>query len=143
MDYASSEKKAVQIRIVTDIRDGHRKETTAMSAKGMYYKKGETIYLAYKEKQEVGEIQTIVKVSEQEVSVTRSGAVKMKQVFRKRELSESTYISPFGRMDMKTLAHNIEYKQMNKKGRLFMTYDLHMQGDYAGNYALTITFKEA
>ncbi|WP_110112658.1 DUF1934 domain-containing protein [Bacillus sp. CGMCC 1.16541] len=143
MEHDSSEKKSVHIRIVTDIRDGHRKETTAMDAKGMYYKKGETIYLLYKEKQEVGEIQTIVKVAQEEVSVTRSGAVKMKQVFRKKESLGSTYISPFGRMDMETLAHNIEYKQMNKKGRLFMTYDLHMQGDYAGKYALTITFKEA
>jgi uncharacterized beta-barrel protein YwiB (DUF1934 family) len=45
-------------------------------------------------------------------------------------------------MDLLTFAHNIEYKQMTQKGRLFLTYDLEVQGQPTGKYALTITFKE-
>jgi uncharacterized beta-barrel protein YwiB (DUF1934 family) len=66
----------------------------------------------------------------------------MKQSFRKKVQIEGTYISPYGRMDLLTFAHNIEYKQMTQKGRLFLTYDLEVQGQPTGKYALTITFKE-
>ncbi|OLO36032.1 hypothetical protein BTA37_18935 [Priestia megaterium] len=140
---ASEVKKPIEVKIVTDIRDGHRKETTSVNAKGMYYEKGSKIYLTYTERQEeIGDIRTMVKISEDEVSINRTGAVQMKQSFRKKVRIEGTYISPYGRMDLLTFAHNIEYKQMTQKGRLFLTYDLEVQGQPAGKYALTITFKE-
>ncbi|TYR80208.1 DUF1934 domain-containing protein [Priestia megaterium] len=143
MRNASTTKKPVSIRVVTEIRDGHLKETTSVEATGMYYEKGETIYLTYTEHQkEVGDIQTMLRIGKEEVSINRTGAVKMKQSFRKKVKLEGTYISPYGRMDLLTFAHNIEYKQMNRRGRLFLTYDLNLQGQAVGQYAVTITFKE-
>ncbi|MFS3929858.1 DUF1934 domain-containing protein [Priestia flexa] len=143
MNNASTIKKPIAIKIVTDIRDGHMKETTAVEAQGTYYKKDEVVYLTYTEHQEeVGDIKTLLKIKEDEVTINRTGAVKMKQSFRKKVKLEGTYMSPYGRMDMMTYAHNIEYKKLQKRGHLFFTYDLTLQGQSVGKYAVTITFKE-
>ena len=142
MSITSSTGKSIHVKVVTDIRDGHRKETNSFEAKGMYYEKENAVYVTYKEQQEMGDIQTIVKIGKEEVIVTRSGAVKMKQQFRKKERTSTNYTSPYGPLHMETFTHNFEYKQLRTKGTLFVTYDLHLQGQQAGKYALTISFKE-
>lgn len=142
MSITSSTGKPIFVKVVTDIRDGHRKETNSFTAKGMYYEKEHAMYITYKEQQEMGEIHTIVKIGQEEVAVTRSGAVKMKQQFRKKERTHTSYTSPYGPLQMETFTHNFEYKQSRAKGTLFVTYDLHLQGEQAGKYALTISFKE-
>ena len=56
---------------MTDIRDGHRKETTSVNAKGMYYEKGSKIYLTYTERQEeIGDIRTMVKLAKTKYQLT-------------------------------------------------------------------------
>jgi uncharacterized beta-barrel protein YwiB (DUF1934 family) len=139
---ASSTGKSIDIKVVTDIRDGQRKETNSFQAQGMYYEKENAVYVTYKEQQDMGDINTIVKIAEGEVTVTRSGAVKMKQHFRKKEKTSTPYQSPYGPLYMETFTHNFEYKRSQTKGTLFVTYDLYLQGEKAGKYALTISFKE-
>ncbi|MFC3886380.1 DUF1934 domain-containing protein [Bacillus songklensis] len=142
MSIASSTGKSIHVKVVTDIRDGHRKETNSFQAQGMYYEKENAVYVTYKEQQDMGDINTIVKIAEGEVIVTRSGAVKMKQQFRKKERTSTPYKSQYGPLHMETFTHNFEYKRFQTKGTLFVTYDLYLQGEKAGKYALTISFKE-
>ncbi len=63
MSNASEVKKPIEVKIVTDIADGHRKETTSVHAKGMYYEKGSKIYLTYTERQGNRDIRTMVKLA--------------------------------------------------------------------------------
>ncbi|MCM3006607.1 DUF1934 domain-containing protein [Priestia koreensis] len=139
---SAADKREVQVHVVTDIRDGQRKETNSFKANGHLHEKDGVVYLTYEEKLEDGNVSTIVKAKPDEVIIMRSGLFKMRQVFRKQEQVEGSYASPYGPLQMSTLTYNIENKKMNTKGRLFLSYDLYLQGEKAGRYALTITFKE-
>jgi uncharacterized beta-barrel protein YwiB (DUF1934 family) len=134
----------VQLKFVTEINDQNQKQTVAFHANGQYYIKGNHTYLTFIEPNELGEVKTIVKIKESEVLILRSGAVKMRQQFRKGELAIGSYQSQAGNMEMLTKTNDIEYKFYDKsqKGKLFLAYTLVLQGEPTGRYSITITFKE-
>lgn len=93
---------------------------------------------------EEGTIKTIVKVSGQEGSVLRNGAVNMKLLFQKNKSLTGSYETPYGVLEMNTSTSRInqEYDEVLKKGVIDILYDLKMQGSHAGTYHLAITFEE-
>ncbi|MFC4184144.1 DUF1934 domain-containing protein [Saccharococcus thermophilus] len=133
----------MQLKQVTDIRDGVRKETVVLEAKGIYYIKENAMYLHFEEQQEIGSIRTVVKITNDEVLVMRSGAVHMRHAFRKTEETTGHYRTSFGQWTMKTKTDQIEfhYDDKRKKGRLFVSYQLQMQNEQTGRHAMTIMFK--
>lgn len=135
----------IRLKQITDIRDGVRKETVALEAEGFCYVKENAVYLQFTEQQELGQINTVVKITDREVVVMRSGAVRMRHVFRKTEETTGQYDTPFGQWTMKTKTDNIEfrYNEKRKQGRLFLSYQLEMQNEQAGRHAMTIMFKGA
>jgi uncharacterized beta-barrel protein YwiB (DUF1934 family) len=134
----------IQLKHVTDIRDGARKETIAFEAEGLYYAKGNVAYLTFEESRETRTVKTVVKIAPDEVVVLRSGAVQMRHAFRKQAETESYYRTPFGAWPMKTKTEQIEYvySDKTKKGRLFLSYILEMDKQPVGRHAVTITFRE-
>ncbi|MFP3726284.1 DUF1934 domain-containing protein [Priestia filamentosa] len=138
----SSTGKKVSVEVVSDIRDGARKEIVKTNSKGLLYEKGDSIYIKYDEEQDGEEIRTLLKIGKVEVLLNRSGAVTMKQTFKKQQKTEGSYKSPYGIFHVLTETHNIEYQQFKTKVRLFLSYDLYLQGEKAGKYALTVTVKE-
>jgi len=135
----------IRLKHVTEIRDGSRTETVAFEANGLYYLKGDTVYLMFKEDQDAGSIKTVVKISEKEVTVLRSGAVSMRHVFQKNRETTGSYESPLGRFTMKTKTNNIEYRynKKAKKGQVLLSYILWLQGEQVGTHTITIIFREA
>ncbi|MBD8071383.1 DUF1934 domain-containing protein [Bacillus sp. PS06] len=144
MSVASDKGTPIQLKFVTEINDQRQKQTVAFQANGQYYIKGNSTYLQFIEPNDLGDVKTIVKIKESEVLILRSGAVTMRQLFRKSETTNGTYQSPAGNMEMLTNTNNVEYKFYNKshKGHLFLTYTLVLQGEPTGRYTITITFKE-
>jgi uncharacterized beta-barrel protein YwiB (DUF1934 family) len=140
----STVKIPILISFVSEIRDGPRKEKMSFASTGHYYIKEDTSYLSFEEPHEDGKVQTMIKASGSEVMIRRSGAVNMKQTFRKKEETAGFYDSPYGRLEMKIKTDNIEYiwQDKSKKGRLFLSYVLTLQGQPAGRYSMTITFRE-
>ncbi|MFD3446749.1 DUF1934 domain-containing protein [Microbacteriaceae bacterium 4G12] len=134
----------IQIRFVTEIREGTRKETIAFDTNGLYYEKGQSTYVTFQEPNEQGAINTIMKIRGDEVLIMRSGAVSMRQTHKKGELTNGTYNSELGTFSLETKTDNVlfEWSDKRKKGRLFLTYALRLNSSEAGRYTITITFKE-
>jgi uncharacterized beta-barrel protein YwiB (DUF1934 family) len=134
----------IHLKFVTEINDQGRKDHVAFDANGQYYIKGNTTYLSFIERQEYGDVKTIIKIKESEVLILRSGAVTMRQLHRNKEVTSGTYQNPAGTFETITKTNNIEFKWYKNKqrGKLFLTYTLKLQGEDAGRYSITITFKE-
>lgn len=144
MSVSPAEQKPVKIKVHTTIRDGNEKETFELTTFGRYYEKSGSTFLQYEEVMEEGTIKSIVKISEEETLILRSGAVKLRMVFRMNKKLRGRYETPFGTMEIMTrtkrLAHS--YDEVSKKGGIDLLYDLNMQGSHAGTYHLEISFEE-
>nr|WP_309098252.1 DUF1934 domain-containing protein [Fredinandcohnia onubensis] len=134
----------IDLKFVTEIKDGPRKENVAFDANGLYYIKGDNTYLQFDEKQETGTVKTVIKISEKEVLILRSGQVKMRQVYRKNATTQGSFQNQHGTFDLTAKTNNIEYKwyKNSRKGTLFLAYELSLHGEVSGLHKITITFKE-
>ncbi|OQP06689.1 hypothetical protein B1690_07345 [Geobacillus sp. 46C-IIa] len=133
----------VRLRQVAVIRDGAHQETVVLEVDGMYYIKGETMYVQFAEENELGRVTNIVKIAPDEVTVLRSGAVEMRQTFRCRQEMPGHYKTVFGRWALATKTDAIEfrYDERRKQGQLFLSYELMLEHEWSGRHTLTLTFK--
>jgi uncharacterized beta-barrel protein YwiB (DUF1934 family) len=135
----------IKVKVVTEMRNGPQTETMTQHSKGMRYLKGNTTYLRYEEKlAEEATVDTTVKVSGEDVTVIRKGAVTMKQLFRKHEVTFSTYRSVHGPMEMETKTDMLKYEWNERKasGKLTLSYMLTLQGEQVGRHKLTFLIEE-
>ncbi len=110
---------------------------------GSYHKKERAAYLQYEEVlEEVGTVRTIVKVSDEEMLILRSGAIKMRLSFRLQEKLRGSYEVPMGAFETATLAQKMEYYSDEQgSGEIDLVYDFEMQGNDAGRFHLKILFE--
>ncbi|WNF37248.1 DUF1934 domain-containing protein [Bacillaceae bacterium IKA-2] len=136
---------AVSIIMNTQIKDGENEETVQIATNGKLFKKNTSLYLQFKEeRQETGSVNQIIKIDDcNKLAVTRQGAVSMKQQFLLGETTAGIYRSPLGEMLMetKTTSVEIEINEQQMAGTINMSYQLHMQHQYAGDYHVSITFR--
>ncbi|MCD8510644.1 MAG: DUF1934 domain-containing protein [Bacillus sp. (in: Bacteria)] len=137
----------VTIHMKTTIHDGGQTEETALKSEGQLYQKGTTTYVRFEEPSEeegYGTSMQTIKIQDNEISVSRNGAVTMNQRFIPGVETEGMLHSPYGQMTMLTKTSGIEFR-WNKAlgaGRLRLQYGLHLQGNDAGNYDLRVIIKE-
>nr|WP_321202566.1 DUF1934 domain-containing protein [Cytobacillus horneckiae] len=138
------EQVPVKIKVKTDIRNGKDKETFELTAFGRYYKKDSARFLQYEEAMEDGLVKTIVKISEQDGLILRSGSVKMRLPFRMNKSLRGSYETPYGVFEMMTLTKRMvhSFEEDKSMGSIDLLYELKMQGSRAGTYHLAITFEE-
>ena len=135
----------IQLSFVAEIDHGDlHKENVAFKAIGLYYIKENTTYLLFDEKQDGGIIKTIVKITNSDVSIARSGFVTMRQLFRAGEVTTGTYKNQYGIVEMVTQTEKINYEwdAESRQGTLAVSYVLHLHEEQVGRYFITITFKE-
>lgn len=139
-----AEQMAVKITVNTTITNDSEKETYELITFGQYIQKKSSVFLRYDEVMEEGSAKTVVKVSEQEGSILRSGAVDMRLPFQMNKTLIGSYKTPYGVLDMETSTEEIihEFDNRLRKGLINIFYDLKMQGNQAGTYHLSITFEE-
>lgn len=141
----AAEQLPVKIKVKTDIRNGKEKETYELTTFGRYYKKGNTFYLQYEEvMEEQGTIKTIVKMSDADSLILRSGGIKMRLPFLMNKSLRGSYETPYGVLEMVTLTKRLEhfYNEEKGYGSFDILYELNMQGSKAGTYHMTIIFEE-
>ncbi|MGJ7920699.1 DUF1934 domain-containing protein [Neobacillus sp. LXY-4] len=134
----------VKINVKTMIDHGDHTETYELTAFGRYQQTATASFLRYEEAMEVGPVNTMIKMAENEVLILRNGAVKMRMVFRKGLAVSGTYHSPHGLMEIITEAKSIDHshnKETNE-GMINLHYDLSMQATLAGTYHLEIKYEE-
>ncbi len=140
------ETKKVSIHLQTTIMNGQEEESYELRTIGTLQHKGESLYLRYEEVQEdMQRVKAIVKWSEDEVFIMRSGHVKMRQKFIKDVMTTSVFESPHGNMQMLTTAKSMKhhFDENAYEGMIVLIYDLNMQGNDIGEYRMEITYKEA
>ena len=139
-----TEQLPVKITVNTTIQDGTEKETYELITFGYYVKKTKSVFLRYEEFLEEGTINTIVKISGQEGSILRTGAVKMRIPFQQNKSLTGRYETPYGVMELDTVTSKVHHSfdEDLKKGEFDFLYRLNMQGSYAGTYHTTISFEE-
>jgi len=139
-----TEPMPVKITVSTTIRNGKEKETYELITFGQYIQKTNSTFLRYDEMMEEGTNKTTIKISQQEGSIIRKGAVNMKLLFQKNRSLQGNYQTPYGIFDIQTATSRInhEFDTTLKKGEIDILYDLKMQGSHAGTYHMAITFEE-
>lgn len=141
-----STKIPIKVKFVTEIRDqAGRKELLATEADGTLYSKEEATFLAYKEMMEnVGQISNIIKIKNNEVTIMRSGGVSMRHTYIKGATTSGAYQSPFGMMEMVTKTENVDftYHTNSRKAKLFLSFQLQMQGEWVGRHRLTFLIEK-
>jgi uncharacterized beta-barrel protein YwiB (DUF1934 family) len=141
---SNSDYTPVKIHLKTVITSGDEQDSIEFSAFGGYYEKAGSIFLKYDEIQEEGTIHTIVKLSDENALILRSGAVKMRLVFKENEQWKGSYESQIGTLLLTTKTKQLSHKQKNSgvSGEIQLDYQLMMQGSTVGNYEMVITYKE-
>lgn len=130
----------VKISVKTTINDAAPVELIVF---GRYFQKERATYLQYEEVlEEVGTVRTIVKVSQEEMLILRSGAIKMRLPFRLQQKLPGSYELSLGAFETATLAKKMEFtSQENGSGQIDIIYDFEMQGAPAGTFQLEIHFQ--
>jgi uncharacterized beta-barrel protein YwiB (DUF1934 family) len=141
---SNSEYIPVKVHLKTVITSGDEQDSIEFSAFGRYYEKADSIFLKYDEVQDEGTIRTIVKLSDENALILRSGAVKMRLVFKENEQLNGSYESQIGTLLLLTKTKQLSHKRKNseKSGEIRLDYQLMMQGSTVGNYEMLITYKE-
>lgn len=138
-----TEQKQVNIYLHTEIDDDGDKETVSERHTGTYFKKGDKAVLLYTDQQnEIGEIKNLITIQPEKLSVKRSGAISMQQIFLVGKQTECMYQHPYGRflMEIKTTALDMT-AVTEKSGKIVVEYDMLFQGTNR-HYKLTMDFKE-
>ncbi|CRK82596.1 DUF1934 domain-containing protein [Neobacillus massiliamazoniensis] len=125
----------VKINVKTTINE---QETFELVVFGQYDQKEHSSYLRYEEVLEEGSVRTIVKTTDDEVLILRSGAVKMRLPFQLHKKMKGSFETPLGRFDTTTTAQRLQHG----KGMIDILYDFSLQGSHAGTYHMEISFQE-
>src|SRR5699024_12782886 len=87
----------------TEIDDDGEKESISERHEGTYFKKEDKAVLLYTDQQnEIGEIKNFITVQPDKLSVKRSGAISMQQIFHVGRQTECMYKHPYGRSEEHT-----------------------------------------
>jgi uncharacterized beta-barrel protein YwiB (DUF1934 family) len=130
----------VQIQlVVTHKRDGQT-DVTKQEYLGKGVQKENGWYISYKEQfDEIGEVGTILKIAELDVTLLRQGKLQSKQLFAKGRSSDSVYSSPYGQFQMETHTRQLRIKRENGRPQeLEISYQLWLNQQYLGEYEMKI-----
>ncbi len=134
----------VKVHLKTKITIGEESDSFELVSFGRYYEKGDAVFLKYDEVQEEGTTHTIVKVTDSQALILRSGAIKMRMAFNESEEQNGSYESQLGTLLLTTKTKQLSHTQDESKleGDFNLSYELKMQDSPVGDYVMSIHYKE-
>lgn len=109
--------------------------------RGQYFQRNGSHFLVYEEPIE-GTTDTIlnrIKFKEDEVLVTKKGAVNTMLSFRKNEKNMTNYATPFGNLVMGIHTHQIDLNMQEDKILVHVDYALDVNYEFLADCKITIT----
>lgn len=109
--------------------------------RGQYYQRNGAHFLVYEEPIE-GSSDTIlnrIKFKEEEVQVTKKGAVNTMLSFRKNEKNMTNYATPYGNLVMGIHTHQINLDIQEEKILVHVDYALDVNYEFLADCKITIT----
>ncbi|WP_138420495.1 DUF1934 domain-containing protein [Aquibacillus sediminis] len=138
-------KVPVNIQLTTEISEMDEKSVTVIEETGTFIKKGDTSVLTFTEHiEEQEDVHSLITITNDKISVKRSGGVDMHQTFRQKQITENIYRHAFGSIHMETHTDQITYQQPDEhdQGKLFISYTTKLNGEGDRQHRLTLLFKE-
>ncbi|MBT0955402.1 DUF1934 family protein [Bacillus velezensis] len=132
----------VAIHVQSFIHNGSEEESVEFTSSGFYYVRNGKTYLSYHEEHDLGKIKTVVKITEKEILVMRSGAIQMKQRFIPGASTLTQYKLPFGQMELRTETKNIQSDVGSSEGSVKLTYNMTVGENQEHVHNMTIQYKE-
>ncbi|OCA81094.1 DUF1934 domain-containing protein [Pradoshia sp. D12] len=135
----------VMVRLKTHIQYVDDEENIELITFGTLHHMPNATYIRYIEHVENnGKINTTVKYDGDEMLIIRSGAVKMRQLYKIGTETSGSYESIHGTLDLTTRTNKLEHTvHPETKEEIFhVSYNLFLQQENVGNYSLTLTVKE-
>lgn len=133
----------VKIKLVSSITplEGDA-ETYEMWLQGAYIEKAGSPYLRYEEVQENQSVMTTIKLASEKALILRSGAVKMRLPLNIDQLEAGHYKNALGEIPIDIQTNTLNFDGAHKSGQFTANYDLLIDGNSVGNYALEIHYQE-
>lgn len=109
-------------------------------SQGEYYERGGKIYIKYDEQieDENGVVHSMVKISDDEVELTKKGSVKVNMIFRENEKINSAYDTPYGQLMLGIYTTSIEKTIEETFVELVIKYSVEANGDFLSEATVAI-----
>ncbi|MEG6522824.1 DUF1934 domain-containing protein [Desulfotomaculum sp. 1211_IL3151] len=119
-------------------------EVIELNYEGTIHQKNNNYYIVYKETENtgMGNTTTTLKVETNAITISRSGAVNMRQVFQKDLEHRGFYQTPYGDMEMAVIARNIEASLTELGGSIKLEYELELDHSTLGMNDLEIAITQ-
>ncbi|WP_163655090.1 DUF1934 domain-containing protein [Listeria sp. PSOL-1] len=140
-------RRPVRIYITNIVRQMDSEEKTETTVAGVFYQDEGSYYLHYEEKELTGIIRTVIKLSDKELLLLRSGAVNMRMHFLKDgKRSTATIHSEAGKLifesELISCQEIFAEEPVGFLKELAFQYDLLNTGEYIGSYSVLIGIEE-
>ncbi|WP_430539435.1 DUF1934 domain-containing protein [Listeria rocourtiae] len=145
---SNKEKTPILLRLKTISKQEMEEEITELALSGVFYLDHTTgsRYLHYEEEQEAGTIRTVLKITDQEVLLMRSGAVNMRMhFFRERKRSTVSVDYGVGKLMMESELLNMEevyVQEAGFSGKINFQYELLDRGVNIGIFDVSMILEE-
>lgn len=137
--------RPVKIRLHSSIQHpGQDKETHEILTTGRYIEKAGISYLRYVEQQTDEEIQSTVKMGNDDALIMRAGALKMRLPFFADSDRPGEYRNAQANFKLLVRTKHLEFikEAITTEGSFSVHYELHTEGSLLGTYELSITYSE-
>lgn len=130
----------IRLTIETTITADSTRDHSRLVVNGTIYSKGDTTFCTYTEATENGEVNHTIKIDAHSMTISRIGAVSMRQRFIPSQKTEGMYKTPYGSLPVTTLTKKTQFTWDDERtqGTLLLAYDLWLQGNYTGFYTVKI-----
>lgn len=132
--------KSIPVRIeLQSTQDG---KLSVYEYRGELYHKDTALYVRYIEREESGEIRTLVKMSDGEIRIRRHGDVESEQTYVLNERRSGYYRVRGGTLPVETRTNRLGIERMEGKLVAEWSYSLYLAEEHAGYFNLRLTIQE-
>ena len=127
-----SEKVPVSVTVHSKQRQKNgEKHAFKVEAQGMMYKKGDVVYINYREEAEagLGATTTTIRLEGRKVTLIRQGETVMRQVLVKGEEQHGSYVTPHGTFELTTRTSQLVVALGQGGGHVEATYNIRLSGE--------------
>lgn len=134
------------VKVIGVQRDIYGEENRiAIKASGRYYQKNGVHYIVYQDQElsdKKGSTTTVLKIYPDHVKLLRMGGVDQSQEFRVGERHCSTYVTPYGSMNMAVTTKTMDVVIGVASGAVDIGYELEVDGQWQSDNTLSISIQE-
>ncbi|SEO22703.1 Uncharacterized beta-barrel protein YwiB, DUF1934 family [Amphibacillus marinus] len=138
-------KNSVKITLHTEIADQNDQQVTDVKAIADLFERDQQTILTFKEQiADQPDVRTMITITNQRVTIKRSGGVEMNQQFKVNQTTETVYRHAYGAIRIETATESVQYTPLSTTnvGRLKINYTTKLDGEALRNHKLALTIEE-